>query len=113
MFSPPSEEKIQALKEQHGEVVSVETKAGVCVFKACTKADHDRYQSLLFEQKTRSKASEVLVTSCVVYPTKDEFRTAAEKYPFIITTCYTAVSELGGFEADPEVKKFVSGSAAI
>lgn len=107
------EDVFQALEAQYGEIVEVETKGGPCAFRPCNRSEYDRYQSLIFEKKTQSKAAEVLVRATVVYPSKDEFNAILDKYPFTVSTCFSAVAEQSGLIMEPEVKKSESASAKI
>lgn len=104
-----SDDVKSALTEKYGEVVFVDTKGGPCAFRACTRAEHDRYQSLLFDKKTQAKAGETLVLATVVYPDRQTFQAICEKAPFTTSTCFQAVAELSGMVLEPEVKKCAKG----
>ena len=107
------EDTFKELEAKHGEIVEIETKAGPCAFRPCKRDEYDRYQSLIFEKKTQSKAAEVLVRATVVYPSKEDFTRMLDRYPFIVSTCFTAVAELSGLNMEPEVKKSEIASAKI
>lgn len=99
------------LTEQFGEFVVVPTKSGPAAFRVATLPEFQRYQALIVDEKTRSKASEIFARQCCVYPDAKGFDAMLVKYPGIISGCANACLELSGFEAEPQVKKFVRGSA--
>jgi len=100
-----TDEKFEELKTQFGEVVVVETKLGPCVFRCYKRAEYDRYMSFLFDEKKRHKAQEIIVRSTVVYPSTAQFDEMVDRAPGIITTCTSAVLELGGQTGEPEIRK--------
>jgi hypothetical protein len=104
-----SEQKLTELQDQYGEIVVVDTKLGQCAFRAYKRTEYDRYLSYLFDEKKRHKAAEILVRSTVVHPAAEQFNEMLEKAPGIVTTCISAVAELGGQTGEPEVKKYTKG----
>lgn len=109
VIEPLSDKQLAELKDKHGEIVVVQTKAGPCVFRGCTRPEHDIYQSRIFDKKNQSKAGDGLVLSTVVYPEREAFLALCTKYPFISSTCFTAVAELSGMTLEPETKKYSKG----
>lgn len=99
------------LKAKYGEVVAVETKAGVFAFRPARRAEYDRFNSMLYNEKQRSKASEFLVRTCVVYPGVDQAAAVAaldaaiDRYPGIIVTCGNPLTELCGLDAEANTGK--------
>lgn len=100
-----SDEKFAELESAHGEIVAVHTVLGECAFKRPSRADYKRYMSLLFNEKTRDQAQEVIVRACVIHPSKDEFNKMLDTAPGIATSCSGPVLELAGQVAEPEVRK--------
>ena len=100
-----SEEKFAALESEHGEIAVVTTKLGDVAFRRPKRAEYDRYLSFLFDEKKRPKAQEVIVRSCRIYPTGEEFDKMIQEAPGICVTCSGAVLELAGQVAEPEVRK--------
>src|SRR3990167_8239033 len=87
-------ETAQALEKKHGEVVAVQTKAGVAAFRVFTGPEYDRYNSAIFDEKKRTSAFKTLLCSCVVLPDPTVFLGWVDRYPGIIQTCLPHVLEL-------------------
>lgn len=102
------EELRKKLELEHGEVVAVQTKAGVAAFRVFKKGEYDRYNRALMDEKTRADAFSLLVRTCVVHPDATTFTAWVDKYPAIVTTCISHVLELGGLNAEAEAKKYGS-----
>jgi hypothetical protein len=103
-----AEELAKKLTADHGECIAVRTKAGVAAFRIFKKAEYDRFNRLLGDEKTRAQAFEMLVFACVVHPVPDVFRSWVERYPAIVTTCINPLLEFGGTSAEVETKKYGS-----
>jgi len=101
-----TEAEITKLKATHAEFTVVKTAMGPAAFRAPTRAEYGRFNQLLFDEKTRSKATEALVATCVVLPDRKTFESWLDKYPGIPTTCADAVSKLAGVETDAQTKKY-------
>lgn len=102
------EELRKKLESEHGEIVAVQTKAGVAAFRVFKKAEYDRYNRLFFDEKTRSQSFEVIVKACCVHPDPPTFTAWVDKRPGIVTTCLNHVMDLGGVSTDAESKKYGS-----
>lgn len=102
------EELRKKLEADHGEIVAVQTKPGVAAFRVFKKAEYDRYNRALMDEKTRADAFSLLVRTCVVHPEASNFNAWVDKYPAIVTTCISHVLELGGLNAEAEAKKYGS-----
>lgn len=100
-----SDEKLAELETQHGEVICVGTTKGDVVLRSPKRTEYDRYLSFLFDEKKRSKAQEVLVRACRVYPTTEELDKMIESAPGIVVTCANPLLELAGQVGEPEVRK--------
>jgi hypothetical protein len=99
----------EKLEAAHGEIVAVETKAGVAAFKVFNAAAYDRYNKMIFDEKQRPMAFRALVLTCCVHPESALFQQWLDKYPGITQTCLAHVLELGGVNAEAEAKKYGSG----
>lgn len=102
------EEKLAELRAKHSDVVVVDTKFGDCVFRSPNRSEYERWQSILFKESSRSKASVVLCTMTLVYPDAATFNAYADKAPGIFTTCASPILELAGVDGEAEVKKYES-----
>lgn len=101
-----SDSEAQELSKKHGEFAAVKTKAGVAVFRGATRAEYAKYNTALFDEKSRSHAFEVLVTLCVIKPDRQTFQTWLDRYPGITQTCLNAVLEATGVDAEAQTKKY-------
>lgn len=101
-----TEAEATKLKAEHGEITAVKTKRGVAVFRSPSRPEYARYNSLLFDEKTRAKAFEALVCQCVVSPTRQVFESWLEKAPGITQTCLDAVLKLAGVDTEAQTKKY-------
>lgn len=104
---------IAKLEAEHGELVIVSTAMGDCAFRCAKPAEFDRYTALIFSEKTRPKAAEMIVRACRVYPSAAEFDNYLAKKPGIVTTCAGHVLEHSGVESEPDVKKSAQKSEVI
>jgi hypothetical protein len=100
-----SDEKFEELELQYGEIAVVSTKLGDVAFRSPKRAEYERYLSILFDEKKRHKAQEVLIRACRIYPSTEQLDQMIEKAPGIIVTCSGPVLELGGQAGEPEVRK--------
>lgn len=98
--------KAKELQDKYGEIAVVKTVLGPVAFRSCKRAEYERYNSLLFDDKKRPKAFESLVKTCVVYPDANTFESYLDKKPGIVSTCLNAVLELSGVETEAETKKY-------
>lgn len=96
------------LESEHGEIVAVQTKAGVAAFRVFRGGDYDLFNKRILDDKQRGSAAKPLVLSCVVYPDPQTFLAWCDKYPGIVTTCLNPVLELGGVNSEAETKKYGS-----
>ena len=99
-------ELLEKLKSSHGEIVAVETKRGVAVFRSPNDAEYGRYNALLFDKKTQANAFKALVQLCVVHPTKEVFGEWVAKSPGIVQTCLEHVLQLSGVDTDAQAVKY-------
>lgn len=100
-----------ALEAVHGPVVAVKTLAGVFAFRIARRQEYDRYNSLLFNEKTRPKAGEALCLMCVVWPNQAAFNAGVDRFPAIVTTCANPLLEHCGLDTEAAVGKSGSGLA--
>jgi len=98
--------EVQKLKESNGEFTAIRTLGGVAAFRAPTRGEYARYNQLFFDEKTRAKAFEALVNTCVIMPDRKTFEGWLDKYPGIVTTCVDAVMKLAGVDTDAQTKKY-------
>lgn len=103
-MSKLSQQQIDELKAQHGQVVVVSTVEGDCAFRVPTRAEYTRYSEYLFREATRHRAPDTLVQSVVVYPSPDDFAAAVDRHPGIVTTCVGPVLTLAGVDTDADTK---------
>lgn len=96
----------EKLEAAHGEIVAVETRAGVAAFRIFKRAEFQRYQQMLFDDKQKSAATDQLVLTCCVHPDRNTFLGWLDKYPAIASSCASAVLDLGGYKAEAESKKY-------
>lgn len=100
-----SDEKFSELEAEFGEIVVVTTKLGDVAFRCPKRGEYDRYLSFLFDEKKRPKAQEILVRSCRIHPSGEEFDKMLQEAPGIAVTCSGSVLELAGQVSEPEVRK--------
>ncbi len=83
-----------------GELVALRTKAGPCMFRVPTGAEYDRFLGgLLGDNKEgKVKASKILATTCVVFPSREEFQAGIARYPGIPSACTRPLNKLMGGE---------------
>lgn len=101
-----SEAEAQQLRAKHGEFTVVKTKQGVVALRCPSRAEYQRYNALIFDEKKRPQAFEALVTTCIVKPDSKTYLSWLEKSPGITETCLNAVLELAGVEKDAQTKKY-------
>lgn len=92
-------------KGQPQEVIAVMTLVGPVAFRGPTSVEYARYQSVLFDQKERPKAGEILCRMCVVIPDRETFGVMITKKPGIVSTCVNPILELAGVDTEAAVKK--------
>jgi len=99
------------LKAKHGDIIAVKTKAGVFAFRTAKRGEYARFNDMLYNEKQRSKASEFLIRTCVVYPGNEQVSSVAaldaaiDRYPGIIVTCSNPLVEACGLDTEAEVGK--------
>jgi hypothetical protein len=98
--------EVEKFKATYDRFTAVRTDAGVAVFRAPTRGEYARFQHYLFDEKTRAKATEGLVATCVILPDAKIFQTWLDKFPGISVTCSDAVSKLAGVDTDAQTKKY-------
>ncbi len=104
--------KVRAeLEAAHGPVIAVKTVGGVFAFRIARRQEYDRYNALLFNEKTRPKAGEALCMMCIVWPNQVAFNSAVDRFPGIITTCVNPLLEHCGLDTEAAVGKSGSGLA--
>ena len=97
------ETALTAAEEKHGHdrIASVPTDEGIVIVHAPEPLRYRKYQSLVTQlldkpgegAKLQDAATE-LVLSCLVYPTKPEFNTLADKFPAMPAHAAVKVGEL-------------------
>lgn len=96
-----TQEKIDALKTEHGDLKRVRTKrSGDIVVRGPNLGEWRRWRAESADVKKRAQAVETLVRACVVYPDPPAFSALVEKAPATIEQLAESVLELGGLEDD-------------
>jgi hypothetical protein len=93
-------EKIEQLKDAHGELRRVKTKRGDVVVRGPSVGEWRRWRAESADAKRRAQSIETLVRSCVVHPEPPAFGELLEKAPALVETLAEAVLELAGLEED-------------
>jgi len=97
--------KIAELKQEHGDVYSLTVGGSEFVVKAPGDGEWYRFLDLSSEAKKRTRALRLLVESCLLHPSKDEFESLLAKRPAIAMTLGNKLCELAGLEEEATVKK--------
>ena len=63
-----------------------------------------RFNDELKNDKLSARAADNLISSCLVHPSKDEFRMLEEQFPGIVSTISNKLVELAAVELDAEVE---------
>lgn len=93
------------LEGKHGPVVAVKTAAGPAAFRVFTRQEYARFNSMLVDDKQKSRALEFIALACCVHPDRDQFNAMVDRKPGIIASCANAVLEHGGVDGEPVVGK--------
>ncbi len=101
---PIPENVLSELKQEHGDLVVVETPDGTLGFRRPKLAEYQRFTDKVGSQKTSAGAREIC-TACVVYPAKDEAKSVLDKYPAVSFTVAEGLNRLAGGEFEVEISK--------
>ena len=94
-------------KEEHGDgkVVAVETVRGWAIFRTPTFAEISRYRALLFDDKTKKDATDVLARQVVIYPDPVTFDAWCTECGLIPLECSSEILTLAGLTGKAATKK--------
>lgn len=101
-----TDEIIDRLRQEHGEIAVFRTRHGPLVLKTPAQADFQRFTDAV----TADKASKyitmrVFVLSCVVYPEREAAEALFMKLPALVPSCAVECQKLAGSEVEAEVSK--------
>ena len=100
-MSELTQEQIDALKEQHGDLRSVKTKrSGTIIVRGPSAGEWRRWRADSADVKKRAQSVETLVRACVVHPDAAGFSALLERAPALVETLAESVLELAGLEED-------------
>jgi hypothetical protein len=103
---PIDEKKLAELKAQHGEVLSLETKAGEdVVFRMATPEEFDRFLVEHTDPQSRPAAFRTLCLVCAVYPERGEMAALLRAKPGIAMKLGDHLTDFCGLERDAVRKK--------
>jgi hypothetical protein len=106
-------EVIEKLKEQYGEFIQLQTKAGPLAFRSAKRAEYQMWLKQSKDPKESSVANDALASKTVIYVSghvgkeaQTAFMALLDKRPGIATMAGDQVALATGLEQDPIVKKF-------
>lgn len=100
----PTENEIEVLKTQHGQLHLLELDDEAVVAKAPTRALWKRFRAQTQDETKRLIAAENLVRDCVVWPAKNELEAMWERKPGLIESFGSELLELAGLSNKVEKK---------
>ena len=101
----PSEDTIQRLKAEHGELYELEVRGYAVLFRPPRRAEYRRFRALALDEQKRAEALERLTRDCVVWPTPEEFDALLERLPALGEVIGAKLVELAGAMEEVEIKK--------
>jgi hypothetical protein len=94
-----TEEALDAAVEEHGErkVARIDYDGGSIIIKRPTQA---LYKKFIDGKKQQSDEQLVLASSCVLYPSKEEFNRLVQELPGLLSVVANAAVRLAGFRSE-------------
>lgn len=106
-------EVIEKLKEQYGEFIQLQTKAGPLAFRSAKRSEYQMWLKRSKDSKESSTANDLLALATVIYASghigkeaQGAFTALLDKRPGIATMAGDQVALATGLEQEPIVKKF-------
>lgn len=89
------------LEEKFGEVIAIEVKRSVLVFRLPTRIEARRYRQTIMRGKTENDDEmEKLLAACCVQPGREGFMVFMEKYPMALGSIGITFMKGAGFDMD-------------
>lgn len=96
----PTQEQIDALKAQHGDLRRVKTKRGDVIVRGPDQGEWRRFRAESGDAKKKAQSVETLVRACVVHPAAPAFSAMLDRAPALVETLAESVLELAGLEEE-------------
>jgi hypothetical protein len=91
------EQRIEALRREHDDLVVIGTKLGRVAFRPPTSGEYQRLQDKLGDsKKSNAAAMREFVVCCRVYPEASDFMAVLDRYPALVTVAADALHEAAG-----------------
>jgi hypothetical protein len=101
-----SEETIEKLKEEHGEVWVIEVDGGQPIaFRCPTRQEFRKFKAMASDEKKKPDADDLLAREVVVYPSKADFDALLNRRPGVSMRVAGAVIEAASGEELKDAKK--------
>jgi len=100
-----SEDEIEKLRAEHGEVWEVVVAEQQIFFRCPTEPEADRFMARASEKRDFSIAAKRLVRDVVVYPAGADLDAYMKKRPMAYTTIVGQITRAAGIEQEQEAKK--------
>lgn len=97
--------KIQALKDQHGDIYELEAGDVVVYAKAPSRPTFKRWLSISTDEKKRYDGLEVLLRDCVVEPAGEKLDELLDRKPGLAATFGAKLLELAGAQEEASFRK--------
>lgn len=77
----PTDDQLEALRTEHGDVFTVDFEDHQVVFKRPSVAAYKRFQVTAYKKEETAKAAEDLSVDTIVFPAKDDLKKLVEVFP--------------------------------
>lgn len=94
MNSTERDQKIEELKAEHGRIYACEHEGRLLVFRKPSPGEYDRFTDMILDEAKRKHATKMLVQSCVVYPSGEEFAAVCKDYVALPTEVLGPIQKL-------------------
>ncbi len=99
-------EVLEKLIAEHEDVLEVATIEGPVACKKPSRATYAQFNTLLWDEKRRSQASDYLVSNVVIYPDQKTYNLMVDKAPGIVGTISSKVLDFAGLDGNADAKKY-------
>lgn len=97
--------ELDELRSKYGEVLCVSTQLGDIALRPPTGPEFDRLMTMIMDEKKRSKAFEMAIRTCVVFPGVEVLDSWLKKKPGLAYTCGNSFLEFAGVESEAAIRK--------
>lgn len=99
------EQKKEAWKRHHGEILEAKLGKTECVFRPAELDEWERLQDKLTEDKHPATYLREVTLNVTLHPSRDEMEALLQRYPAFPDALCTKLREIGGGKIEISVKK--------